>query len=100
MRQWYSKNLGDGMKAFTPSEQIQEAYLALAMQQKDINSNVAVFSQDDFETNSIIVYFTPESKTLASIFDATPCDKPDPQNNLSLLVGTAESWNIHFPNRR
>lgn len=96
MSTWYCKDLGDGVVAFGPSSQIQEAFLALA-QAGGPSSDLAVFSRNDLRTNVVTVYFTPSASVLASAFGATPCEKPSPEGKLSLLVGDARSWEIHFP---
>jgi hypothetical protein len=96
MSTWHSKSIGDGVAAFGPRSKIQEAYLVLA-QSGAASPDVAVFSRYDLKANVVTVYFTPSASTLASAFGATPCDKPTPDKRLSLLVGDARSWQIHFP---
>lgn len=94
---WYSKALGDGVDAHGPSAQIQEAfdpvYLAAGKP-----SNMAVFSRYDLRSNVVTVYFSPPAKTLASAFDATPCERPSSEK-IGLLVGDHNAWYNYFPER-
>jgi hypothetical protein len=86
MTQWYSKDVGDGIAASAPSDQIQEAFLPFftaAGQPTDM----AVFSRYDLEKNMVTVYFSPGASALAKMFGATPCEKPKNEGRLSLLVG-------------
>jgi len=96
MNTWYRKDLGDGIAAFGPTKTIQDAFIKLAELQ-GLSSDLAVFSKYDLQSNNVTVYFTPSAKLLAEDFNAKPCEKPTPQDHLSLLVGDARSWEVHFP---
>lgn len=96
MTQWYSKELGDGIDALTPSNKIQEAFIPLfasAGQPLDM----AVFSRYDHERNMVTVYFAPGASALAAMFGATPCEKPRKEGRLSLLVGNYGCVDLLFP---
>ena len=60
-------------------------------------SDVAVFAQYDIGAKRVTVYFTPSASVLASAFGAAPCAKPEPAEGFSLLVGDAQSLQVHFP---
>jgi hypothetical protein len=95
---WYSKALGDGVRAFAPSRRIQDLFspmFAAAGQPADM----AVFSRHDVQANQVIAYFSPRASRLAALFGATPCEKP-PSDGIGLLVGDARSWQIFFPGRK
>lgn len=96
MDTWYSKDLGDGVAAFGPSNKIQDAFLALA-KAGVYSHDLAVFSIYDLKRNIVTVYFTPSTSILAMAFDAKPCEKPTAKDGFALLVGDARSWEIHFP---
>ena len=96
MTRWYSKNIGDGIKAYEPSKQIQEAFPPL-FTAAGTPVSMAVFSRYDLETNVVTVYFSPEAAELAQIFSATPCEKPSFENSLGLLAGDQKSIGILFP---
>ena len=96
MTQWFSKTLGDGVQAFEPTSQIQDAFLpifAAAGQPTDM----AVFSRYDLENNIVTVYFSPGAAALAKMFDATLCEKPTREGHLSLLVGDQRCLELFFP---
>ena len=96
MSSWHSKALGDGLAAATPSMKILEAFspLYIAAGQPD---DMAVFSRYDLEANVVTVYFTPSATPLASLFGASPCDKPSSEE-IGLLAGNARAWKF-FPER-
>lgn len=96
MSQWYSKELGDGVSAFAPTGQIQEAFLPLfaaAGQPTDM----AVFSRYDLEKNIVTVYFSPGASALAKMFGASPCEKPKKEGRLSLVVGDQRCLELFYP---
>ena len=96
---WTSKDLGDGGEAFTPTNQIQEAYLALA-KVRNLPVDFAVFSHYDLRRNVVTAYFTPSAKELGAIFGATPCDKPANREGFALSVGDMRVWGLLFPEGR
>lgn len=96
MTQWYSKNLGDGVDAIAPSNQIQQAFLpvfAAAGQPTDM----AVFSRYDLQKNIVTVYFSPGASALAKMYGAIPCEKPKKENGLGLLVGDQRCLQLFYP---
>lgn len=96
MTTWQCKEVGDGMEAYRPSKQLFDAFFDLAST-SDLPPGIGVFSNYDLETNIVTWYFTPEASTLAEAFGATPCVKPVPVEGFGLLVGSQDSWQIHFP---
>lgn len=100
MAGWRSKKLGDGVKAFTPTGEIQDAFMRLTLAQArggHYSYDAAVFSEYNSTTGEITVYFTPTTEPLAKMFQATPCEKPIPKGDFALSVGDARAWEIHFP---
>ena len=95
MSQWYSKALGDGVEAFAPTGQIQEAFLPLFAASGQ-PTDMAVFSRYDLEANVVTVYFSPGAAKLAAMFSATPCEKPKYENRLALLVGDQRCIQLFF----
>ena len=103
MTSWYKKELGDGVEAFVPTTEIQDAFLDLALSQAQLGQHsfdAAVFSRCDLETNVVTVYFTPSARLLAMAFSATPCTKPVPTEGFALIVGDDRAWEGHFPGYR
>ena len=94
MVKWSSKVLGDGIEAFAPTREIQEAFLPLfaACGQP---TNMAVFGRT--EKGIEVVYFSPGAAALAEKFGAKECEKPKRENHLSLLVGDAKCWEFFYP---
>lgn len=93
---WCSKDLGDGVAAIAPSQQIQKAFLLLfAAAGHPID--MAVFSRYDLEKDVVTVYFSPGAIALAKMFGATPSEKPPNDEYLSLLVGDQRSRPLFFP---
>lgn len=92
----FGKELGDGVEAFRPTEELQKAFLTLSMTGQS-SFDAAVFSQYDSETNVITIYFTPSAELLAKAFVAVPCEKPIPEEGFSLIVGDVRAREAHFP---
>ena len=100
MTGWHSKELGDGVEAYVPTSEIQEAFLTLTLTQARTgrySTDAAIFSHYDLESNVVTVYFTPTAEFLAVAFGATPCEKPVPTGDFALIVGDARAWEAHFP---
>lgn len=98
MDTWYSKALGDGMMAATPSDEIERAFL------QQFNAagkplTMAVFTRLESEGRlhcEVIGYFSPAAKGVAEVFDAQACDKPS-RAGLGLLAGDERSLSLLFP---
>lgn len=85
MSTWYAKQLGNGGHAFTPTSEIQEAFLKVYAA-TGMPSDMAVFSHYDIETNMVTAYFSPGASILAKMFGAEECAKPS-RSDIGLLVG-------------
>jgi hypothetical protein len=98
MKNWFLKNLGDAMLAFDQQEHIRE--LVLSVEKLTARpGEVAAFIRHESEGRlhcEVKVYLSPMSTEVARAVNAQPCKKPQP-DDLSLLAGTAESWNLLFP---
>lgn len=98
MDTWYSKALGDGMMAATPSAEIEEVFLRL-FDAAGKPLNMAVFTRPESEGRlhcEVIAYFSPAAKDVAKAVDAQPCEKPS-RAGLGLLTGDEGSWSVLFP---
>src|SRR5438132_1688386 len=93
---WYSKEMGDGVESFGPSQHLFDVFTALAAA-GTVPRGIGVFSNYDLERNVVTWFFSPEAATLAKAFDALLCEKPEPTHGFGLLVGSAYSWEEHFP---
>lgn len=96
MTGWHRKEVGDGIDAAGPSQRLHDAFVNLA-RAGGIQRGAAVFGRYDLRANMITWYFSPEVASLAQLFGATPCEKPEPQAGFSLNVGDADAWGFHFP---
>ena len=98
MQTWFSQQLGDGVWAFAPKEQIRDQFtplFAAAGQPADM----AVFTRHELEGRlqcEVVAYFSPAAAALARALGAQPCDKPT-YHDLDLLAGDAASWAVLFP---
>ena len=98
MEFWYSKELGDGMMASMPSDEIQEAFLKSFIA-AGRPLNMAVFTRYESEGRlhcEVTAYFSPAAADVAKAFDAEPCEKPS-RTGLGLLAGDERSWSTLFP---
>ena len=95
MAHWYSKDLGDGFDAFTPTRQIQKTFTT-AFEKSGRPNDMAVFSRYDMKTNTFTVYFSPHAAEVAMEFAAAPCDKPENGDSLTLLAGHLTSQEVLF----
>jgi hypothetical protein len=102
---WYSRELGDGMQAFAPTNAIQQIFMnraiELARAGREWPGGAALFSRYDLRRNVVTAYITPEAGDLAVILGFEPCDKPDRgvdiHDSIGMLFGTQTAWEIHFP---
>jgi hypothetical protein len=92
---WYSKELGDGIEAVVPTDQIQQSWLLLCAAARQ-PVEVAVFSTYDTRSNVVTAYFSPAAHALARVVGAVPCEKP-PRQGLRLMVGDERCWDHFFP---
>ena len=98
MDTWYSKELGDGITASMPSDEIERAFLGVfTTLGKPLD--MAVFTRLESEGRlhcEVVAYFSPAAKEIALAFDAEPCEKPA-RAGLGLLAGDELSWSTLFP---
>ena len=98
MEFWYSKELGDGIMASMPSDEIQEAFLKSFIA-AGRPLNMAVFTRYESEGRlycEVTAYFSPAAADVAKAFGAEPCEKPS-RTGLGLLAGDERSWSTLFP---
>ena len=102
MDTWYRKDLGNGVAASVPTQEIMNAFGELIFRRtaaRTYSYDLALFSRYEADDN-VALYFTPSAKDFALAFESSPCDKPVPGNGFALLVGDDRSWDIHFPGHR
>ena len=98
MNPWYSKELGDGMTAVEPSEQISAAF-KMIFEAAGKPADMAVFTRLESEGRlhcEVLAYFSPASGEFARQSGAVPCIKPA-RSGLGLLAGDPGSWSLLFP---
>ncbi len=98
MRTWFSKKLGDGMTAYGPLEQIEEAFQPLFAAAGE-PVDMAAFTRHDSEGRlhcEVTAYFSPAAAEVARICDAEPCARPA-RWGLDLLAGDQGCWAVLFP---
>lgn len=98
MNTWYSKELGDGIMAAEPSDEIVQAFQA-RFQAAGKPADMAIFTRLESEGHlhcEAVAYFSPAASDIAEAFDAEPCDKPE-RTGLGLLAGDPRCWSLLFP---
>ena len=98
---WFSKSLGDGVWAYSKTDQVKDVFQPLFVL-AGRPTDMAVFTRHESEGRlqcEVIAYFSPAAATVAHVFDAAPCDKPQP-SNLDLLGGDARCWPLLFPENK
>ena len=101
MPTWFSKQLGDGVLAYAPKDQIQDMFPA-RFAAAGRPADMAVFTRHELEGHlqcEVVAYFSPAAEALARQLDAQACEKPS-RAALDLLVGEPASWPILFPEGR
>jgi|SRR5579859_730701 len=97
MGTWFSKILGDGMTAYEPSDEIENAFAPL-FRTAGQPADMAVFIRYESEGHlqcQVTAYFSPAAAELAREFAAEPCVKPA-RNGLELLAGDGRCWPALF----
>ena len=95
---WYSKNLGDGIWAYSLTDQLRDTFTPLFVL-AGAPLDMAVFTRYESEGRlqcDVIAYFSPQAATVAHVLNALPCEKPL-QENLDLLSGDPGCWAVLFP---
>jgi hypothetical protein len=98
MEPWYSKELGDGIMASTPADEIEQAFQRL-FDAAGRPLTMAVFTRLESEGRlhcEMTAYFSPAAKEVAVAVDAQPCEKPA-RAGLGLLAGDKLAWSVLFP---
>jgi hypothetical protein len=98
MNNWYFLNLGDGIMAAAPTDELKERFLH-SFDEAGSPPEMAVFTRAESEGHlhcEVIAYFSPAAENIAEEFDADVCQKPA-RAGLGLLAGSAKSWSILFP---
>ncbi|MDB5778570.1 MAG: hypothetical protein JWP93_935 [Polaromonas sp.] len=95
---WFSKNLGDGLWAFSLIDQIRDAFEPL-FGQAGRPADMAVFTRYESEGRlqcEVVAYFSPAAADVARALGAQACERPR-RDNLDLLAGDAGCWPVLFP---
>ena len=98
---WFSKNLGDGVWAYSVMDQVKDTFGPLFVL-AGAPLDMAVFTRYESEGRlqcEVMAYFSPAAATVAHVFDALPCDQPQP-GHLDLLGGDARCWPLLFPENK
>lgn len=96
---WFSKQLGDGVWAYSLTDQIKDSFrplFVLAGRPMDM----AVFTRHESEGRlqcEVVAYFSPAAATVAHVLHARPCQKPS-RSELDLLAGEPDCWAALFQN--
>lgn len=97
MQTWFSENLGDGVMAFEPKEQIQAQFAPL-FGAAGRPADMAVFARHELEGRlqcEVVAYFSPAAAALARARGAQPCRPPE-RGDLDLLAGDPACWALLF----
>ena len=91
---WYSLEVHlDSLVEET--QKIQNTFQSFYLSNNGKTNNMALFSRRDGSSKMSTFYFTPNAKSIADIFNATPCERP-PKDGLGLLVGDETVYSILF----
>ena len=99
---WFSKEIGDGMQAFGPTNRLQQVFWQLTLQaaqrgELQLHGGPSLWSKYDLERNVVTVYISPEGEQVARALDGfAECQKPD-VDDIGLLYGNASDWARHYP---
>lgn len=85
METWYSVELGDGIKAYALTNEIQNAFWPVYISSGS-PKDMGVYSNYDLDKIIVTIYFTPAAKMLAETFKAKPCKEPSSEK-LSFIAG-------------
>ncbi len=94
---WYTKELGDGITASIPSDEVKEAF-SRVFHAEGTPIDMAVFTRLESEGRlhcEVIAYFSPSASDVAKAFDAQPCERPA-RMGLDLLAGDKRAWSVLF----
>jgi hypothetical protein len=92
---WYSISFNDGVEAFIPTGQIEQAFRRIFLTALG-PIEMALFSRDEPD-GKVTIYFSPAAASFAqSITGAHPCQPPAPEG-LILLAGDEKCWKVLFP---
>ncbi len=97
MHTWFRKALGDGLTAYEPSAEIEQAFVPL-YEAAGRPADMAVFTRYESEGRlqcEVTAFFSPAAAEVARRMGAVPCARP-PRDHLTLLVGDAGSWDVLF----
>ena len=98
MEHWFKKNLGDAMLAYDEQDHI-EKLLSTAYLDAGSPDDLAGFIRHESNGGlhcEVNVYLSPRSATVATAINAEQCSRPSAED-LSLLVGSEEAWQVLFP---
>ena len=98
MGNWFSKTLGDGMTAYEPADEIENAFQPLFSAAGN-PAEMAVFTRYDSEGRlqcEVTAFFSPAAAAVATLLGAQPCVKPR-RDGLILLAGDERCWPVLFP---
>jgi hypothetical protein len=91
---WYSLDVHlNNLEQST--KDIAEAFKAAYLSNHGKENDMALFSKRIGDSKTSTFYFTPNSKNIAELFNATPCDQPG-KEDLGLIVGDEVVYKVFF----
>ena len=95
MSTWYSKELGLATNAI---EQCVEIFKSVKVYELAGGwpAHAAVLTQYNFDTDSIVAYFTPEAVMFAEQLGAKPCEMPAQDGQLGFLAGDQAGFEFYY----
>lgn len=97
MAQWYSKELGDGMVAHLPLEEIGAEFTP-RFDAAGKPDDMAVFKRHELGSGlfcEVTAYFSPAAAEVAQACNADPCEPPHP-DDVTLYYGNNGCWSTLF----
>lgn len=97
MTQWYAKQLGDGMMAYLPLNQI-EAEFQPRFEAAGHPDDMAIFKRHVLGSGlycDVTAYLPPACADVARACNASPCPAPQ-ADDLTLVAGNKACWRVLF----
>lgn len=97
MKQWFSKDLGDGMMAYLPLEEILAEFTP-RFEAAGRPDDMALFKRHELGSElfcNATAYLSPAAAEIAHACLATPC-VPPPADDITLVAGNETCWTQLF----
>ena len=98
-KNWFRVNLGDAMLSGQHMDDLEQLF-KLEYTKAGSPNDMALFFRHESKGRlhcELVAYFSPACELIGEQVGASLCNAPVP-NDLSLKIGSEESWGLLFPN--